>query len=63
MGLDMSLYACRSMVFENDSIFDEIKKKKIRVKFHLKIDTGMNRFGVKSSEVASYIYNVNFEYP
>jgi len=26
MGLDMSLYACRSMVFENDSIFDEIKK-------------------------------------
>jgi len=26
MGLDMSLYAYRSMVFENDSIFDEIKK-------------------------------------
>lgn len=46
-----------TITIDNNDIFDEIKKKKIRVKFHLKIDTGMNRFGVKSSEVASYIYN------
>jgi len=46
-----------TITIDNKDIFDEIKKKKIRVKFHLKIDTGMNRFGVKSSEVASYIYN------
>lgn len=46
-----------TITIDNKDIFDEIKKKKIRVKFHLKIDTGMNRFGVKSSELASYIYN------
>ncbi len=46
-----------TITIDNKDIFDEIKKKKIRVKFHLKIDTGMNRFGVKSSEVASYMYN------
>lgn len=34
----------------------QLQEKDIKIKFHLKVDSGMNRFGVKSQEEAKYIY-------
>ena len=36
--------------------FKNILNQKVKLKFHMKIDTGMNRFGLKKSEDADYIY-------
>lgn len=36
--------------------FKKLVDDKIKIKFHLKVDSGMNRFGVKSREDAKYIY-------
>lgn len=36
--------------------FKDILNQKVKLKFHMKIDTGMNRFGLKKSEDADYIY-------
>ena len=46
-----------TVAIDNVDIFNEIKKKKIKVKFHLKIDSGMNRFGLKDKNEVKYIYD------
>lgn len=45
-----------TITIDNKDYFDSLKKKEIKIKFHLKIDSGMNRFGLKSNEDVKYIY-------
>lgn len=41
--------------------FKRLLKDNIKIKFHLKIDSGMNRFGVKARKDAKYIYENSSE--
>lgn len=46
-----------TITIDNKDYFDELNRKNIKLKFHLKIDSGMNRFGLKNREDVNYIYN------
>lgn len=46
-----------TITIDNKNQFDELLKNKIKVKFHIKVDTGMNRFGLKNKEDVKYIYD------
>ncbi len=45
-----------TITIDNLNFFKKLKKDNIKIKFHLKIDSGMNRFGIKSCDEAKYIY-------
>ena len=44
-----------TVTIDNKDIFNSLLENKIKVKFHLKIDSGMNRFGIKDKETVKYI--------
>lgn len=45
-----------TITIDDVSYFKMLLEEDIAIKFHLKIDSGMNRFGVKSRDDAKYIY-------
>jgi alanine racemase len=45
-----------TITIDNVKYFKQLLNDKIKLKFHLKIDTGMNRFGLKTKEDVTYIY-------
>ena len=46
-----------SITIDNKEQFNELLKNKVNVKFHIKIDSGMNRFGLKNKEDVKYIFD------
>ena len=44
-----------TITIDNVDYFNKLVKDKINIKFHLKIDSGMNRFGLKNKEDIKYI--------
>lgn len=55
---DAKVAALNNITITIDDVenFKDILNQKVKLKFHMKIDTGMNRFGLKKSEDADYIY-------
>ena len=50
-----------TITVDNTEYFDTLIKNNIKVKFHLKIDSGMNRFGLKEKEKVNYIFEKSSE--
>lgn len=46
-----------TITIDNKAQFDDIKRRDIKVNFHLKIDSGMNRFGLKNKDDVKYIFD------
>ena len=46
-----------TITIDNKNQFDELLKNKVKVKFHIKVDTGMNRFGFKDKNDVKYIFD------
>lgn len=46
-----------TITIDDKKYYDELKTKKIKLKYHIKIDTGMNRFGTKCKEDITDMYN------
>ncbi len=44
-----------TVTIDNKDIFSALLENKVKVKFHLKIDSGMNRFGIKDKNEVKYI--------
>ena len=44
-----------TVTIDNKEQFDKLIKNKVKIKFHLKVDSGMNRFGIKDKEIVKYI--------
>lgn len=44
-----------TITIDNKDYFDKLLNDKIKIKFHLKIDSGMNRFGLKNKNDVKYI--------
>lgn len=51
-----------TITIDNIEYYKELTKKKINLKYHLKIDTGMNRFGIKDKDEVNYIVNNKSKY-
>ena len=50
-----------TITIDNTKSLDLLIKENIKIKFHLKIDSGMNRLGVKDKEKVNYIVNKSNE--
>lgn len=46
-----------TITIDNKDYFDRMVQENICLKFHMKIDSGMNRFGLKSKEDVNYIFS------
>ena len=46
-----------TVTIDNKDIFNALLENKVKVKFHLKIDSGMNRFGIKDKETVKEIFD------
>lgn len=46
-----------AVTIDSKDIFNQLIKENVRVRFHLKIDVGMNRFGLKDKDDINYIVN------
>ena len=46
-----------AITIDNKSLFDKLLKNKVKVKYHIKIDTGMNRFGFKDRKDVKYVFD------
>ena len=46
-----------TITIDNVDYFKKVVKDNYKLKFHLKIDSGMNRFGLKNKDDVNYIYN------
>lgn len=46
-----------TITIDSTENIDLLIEKNIKVKFHLKIDSGMNRFGLKDKDKVNYIFN------
>lgn len=44
-----------TITIDNTEYFNKLLEDKIKIKFHLKVDSGMNRFGLKNKEDIKYI--------
>ena len=50
-----------TITVDNTDDFDALIQNNIKIKFHLKIDSGMNRFGLKEKEKVNYIFEKSSE--
>lgn len=50
-----------TITVDNTEYFDTLIENNIKVKFHLKIDSGMNRFGLKEKQKVNYIFEKSNE--
>ena len=50
-----------TITVDDTKYFDALIEDNIKVKFHLKIDSGMNRFGLKEKEQVNYIFQKRTE--
>ena len=50
-----------TITVDNTEYFDALIQNNIKIKFHLKIDSGMNRFGLKEKEKVNYIFEKSSE--
>lgn len=50
-----------TITVDNTEYFDTLIENNIKVKFHLKIDSGMNRFGLKEKQKVNYIFEKSSE--
>ncbi len=46
-----------TITIDDTNYFDTLIKNDVKIKFHLKIDSGMNRFGLKDKDKVNYIVN------
>lgn len=46
-----------TITIDNKDYFNKLIKDKTNIKFHIKVDSGMNRFGFKNKEDIKYIYD------
>jgi alanine racemase len=46
-----------TITIDNKDLFNKLKKDKVKIKFHIKVDSGMNRFGFKNKEDIKYIFD------
>lgn len=53
--LDIAIKNNLTITIDNVDYFNKLLKDKIKIKFHLKIDSGMNRFGLKNKNDVKYI--------
>lgn len=59
INLDAAIEASKhniTITIDSLELFNSLLKSKTRIKFHLKIDSGMHRFGIVKKEDANYIY-------
>lgn len=54
-GLSVAAQNNITVTVDNKDYFDKMLAEKIRIKFHIKVDCGMNRFGLKDSNDVKYI--------
>ena len=45
------------ITIDNKEFFDKLINNNINIKFHIKIDSGMNRFGFKDKNDVKYVYD------
>ena len=50
-----------TITVDNTEYFDTLIENNIKIKFHLKIDSGMNRFGLKEKQKVNYIFEKSNE--
>lgn len=50
-----------TITVDNTEYFDTLIENNIKIKFHLKIDSGMNRFGLKEKQKVNYIFEKSSE--
>lgn len=50
-----------TITVDDTKYFDELIENNIKAKFHLKIDSGMNRFGLKDKKQVNYIFGKSSE--
>ena len=46
-----------AITIDNKDMFDKLLNNKVKVKFHIKVDTGMNRFGFKDKLDIKYVFD------
>ena len=46
-----------TVTIDNREIFNKLIENKVKVNIHIKVDSGMNRFGLKSSKDIKYIFD------
>ena len=46
-----------TITIDNIDLFKKLLKNKVNIKFHIKVDSGMNRFGLKDKESIKYIFD------
>ena len=56
-GINIAKENNLTITIDNKEYFNKLLNNKIKIKFHLKIDSGMNRFGLKNKEDVKYIYD------
>ena len=54
-GLNTAAQNNITVTVDNKDYFDKILKEKIKIKFHIKVDCGMNRFGLTDKNDVQYI--------
>ncbi|MBQ3021334.1 MAG: alanine racemase [Bacilli bacterium] len=55
-GIKVAVENNLTITIDNKEYFDKLLKDKINIKFHIKVDSGMNRFGFKNSEDIKYVF-------
>ena len=56
-GISIAVENNLTITIDNKDYFDKLLNDKIKIKFHIKIDSGMNRFGLKNKDDVKYIYD------
>lgn len=56
-GLNVAAAHNITVTVDNTDYFDRMLAEKIKIKFHIKVDCGMNRFGLKDKNDVKYIFD------
>ena len=55
--LDIAFNNQLTIMIDDKDYFDKVVDTNLNLKYHLKLDVGMNRFGLKNKEDVNYIFN------
>lgn len=48
-----------TITIDNIDYYNKLKDMNLKIKYHIKLDTGMNRFGTKNKDNVTYMFNDN----